>query len=72
MAEIFPLQKWLISYFWEHFLVPEHRIPIWLIFKLGFSVEDIDPTLQNDGNSLGFMNILRFWINHDFAKPLFL
>ena len=41
MAEKILRLKWLISYFWEHFLVPEHRIPIWLIFKLRFSVEDI-------------------------------
>ena len=38
MAEIFPWQKWSISYLWEHFLVPEHRIPIWLDFVFGFSV----------------------------------
>ena len=40
MAEIFPWQKWSISYLWEHFLVPEHRIPIWLGFVLGFNVRD--------------------------------
>ena len=39
MAEKIPRQKWSISYLWEHFLVPEHRIPIWLDFVLGFSVE---------------------------------
>ena len=39
MAEIFPWQKWSISYLWEHFLVPEHRIPIWLGFILGLSME---------------------------------
>ena len=39
MAEKNPYQKWSISYLWEHFLVPGHRIPIWLIFKLGFSAE---------------------------------
>ena len=72
MAEKIPRQKWSISYLWEHFLVPEHRIPIWLIFKLGFSVEDIDPTLQNDWNSCGFIDILRFWMKHEFTKPLFL
>ena len=33
MAEKIPRQKWSISYLWEHFLVPEHRIPIWLGFK---------------------------------------
>ena len=25
-----PLQKWPIWYLWEHFLVPEHQIAIWL------------------------------------------
>ena len=40
MAEKNPWQKLSISYLWEHFLVPEHRIPIWLIFKLGLSVEE--------------------------------
>ena len=34
MAEKIPKQKWLISYFREHFLVPEHQIPIWLAFAL--------------------------------------
>ena len=27
---------------------PGAPTPIWVDFKLGFSVEDIDPTLQND------------------------
>ena len=39
MAEKIPRQKWSISYLWEHFWVPEHQIPIWLDFVLGFSVE---------------------------------
>ena len=29
-----PRQKWSISYLWEHFLVPDHRIPIWLVGRL--------------------------------------
>ena len=33
MAEKNPRQKWSISYVWEHFLVPEHQVPIWLGFK---------------------------------------
>ena len=33
-AEIFPGQKWSISYLWEQFLVLEHRIPIWIIFNV--------------------------------------
>ena len=32
MADKFPEQKWLISNVWEHFLVPEHRMPIRLVF----------------------------------------
>ena len=35
-----PMQKLSISYLWEHFLVPEHQIPIWLVFVLGFNVRD--------------------------------
>ena len=30
-----------IWYLWEHFSVPEHWIPIWVILRLRFSVEDI-------------------------------
>ena len=33
-AEIFPGRKWSISYLWEHSLVLEHRIPIWIIFNV--------------------------------------
>ena len=42
-----PRQKWLISYLWEHVLVPEHQIPIWLYL-----------THQNQWNSIGFINML--------------
>ena len=41
MPEINPWQKWPIWYLWEHLLVPEHRIPIWVVLRLRFSVEDI-------------------------------
>ena len=41
MVEKHHWQKWSISCLWEHFLVLEHRIPIWVILRLGFSVEDI-------------------------------
>ena len=34
MAEKFPWQKWSISNLWEHFLLPKHQIPFWLIFVL--------------------------------------
>ena len=40
-AEEFPYKKWLISNLWEHFLVPEHWIPIWVGFELGLSMEFI-------------------------------
>ena len=39
MAEKIPRQKWSISYLWEHFLVPEHRIPISVILGGGVSHE---------------------------------
>ena len=39
IAEKCHWQKWSISYLWEHFLVPEHRIPIWLGFILRISME---------------------------------
>ena len=35
-------QKWLISYFWEHFQVSEHQIPIWLDLIFRFSVGLMD------------------------------
>ena len=38
MAEKKPWQKWSIWYLLEHFLVPEHRIPIWLGLVLRFTV----------------------------------
>ena len=41
MAQKIPWQKWSIWYLWEHFLVPEHQLPIWVILKLSFCVEDI-------------------------------
>ena len=39
MHEKNPWQKLSISYLWEHFLVPDHRIPIWLGFILRLSME---------------------------------
>ena len=41
MAEKNPWRKRSISYLWEHFVVLEHRIPIWFILGLRFSVDDI-------------------------------
>ena len=41
-----PRQKWLISCLWEHFLVSEHQILIWLCW-----------TLDAVGNSLRFIDI---------------
>ena len=40
-------QKWSISYLWEHFLVPDHQIPIWLWW-----------THQIHWNSIGFIGML--------------
>ena len=41
MSEKQTWQKWSIPYLLENLLVPEHRIPIWFILRLRFSVEDI-------------------------------
>ena len=41
IAEKYPWQKWSIS-LWKHFLVLEHRIPIWLDFVLGFSMLELE------------------------------
>ena len=41
MAQKNPWQKWSTWYLWEHFLVPEHRIPISVILRLKLSVEDM-------------------------------
>ena len=60
MADKIPQQKLSISYLWEYFLVLEHRIPIWFIFVLGFSVKFV----KADHNSLDthmqrcFQNVL--------------
>ena len=40
MAEKNPWQKWQFRYIWEHILVLEHQIPIWLDFVLGLNVRD--------------------------------
>ena len=58
-----PRQKWSISYLWEHFLVPDHRIPIWLVGRLAdWLIGSLAHWLthQNHWNSLGFINILKF------------
>ena len=52
MAEKNPWQKWSIWYLWEHFLVPEHRIPISVILRLRFSVEDIVEDIEIVNSSL--------------------
>ena len=51
-AEIFPGQKWSISYLWEHFLVLEHRIPIWVIFRTDNLLMDKTCPEENHCNSL--------------------
>ena len=60
-----PRQKWSISYLWEHFLVPEHRIPIWLGFILGLHQWNTDGTHQNHWSSLGVIDILKYWMNQN-------
>ena len=59
MAEILPWNKWSISYLWEHFLVPEHQIPIWLDFVLGFSVEFMNAKHNslNTRTQMSFQNL---------------
>ena len=52
MAEKNPWQKWSIWYLWEHFLVPEHRIPIWVILRSRLSVEDMVEDMEIVSNSL--------------------
>ena len=47
-----PWQQWLIWYLWENFLVSEHRIPIWVILRLRFCVEDIVEDTGIDNISL--------------------
>ena len=46
MAEKNPWQKWSIWYLWEYFLVPEHRIPIWIDFELGCGIADVIKELE--------------------------
>ena len=41
-----PLAKWSICYLWKHLLVPEHRIPIWVILRLRFKVEDVAEDME--------------------------
>ena len=41
-----PWQKWSISNLWEHFLVPEHRIPICFIFKLKLGSRNTPKSLK--------------------------
>ena len=55
----FPQQKLSIWCLWEHFLVLEHRIPIWLGFMLGLHPWNINGTHQNHWNSFGFIDILK-------------
>ena len=64
MAEIFPWQKWLISYLWEQFLVPDHRIPIWLGSIWRLQQWNTNGTHQIHWNSFGFIDILKYPMNH--------
>ena len=72
-AEIFPGQKWSISYLWEHFLVLEHRIPIWVIFRTDNVLMDKTCREENHCNSLlksTLLQMTRLWNsqNHYFYK----
>ena len=66
MVEKLHMQKSPIPYQFEHFLVLEHRILIWRDFvsgrhgKHGIILDDIDPALQNDSNSIGFIDMLKY------------
>ena len=78
MAEKIPRQKWSISYLWEHFLVPEHQIPIWLVFVLGFSVRDglakhcfLVMKLQNLNISLDVLHLLKMTRRWNSQNPYF-
>ena len=65
----FPWQKWSIWCLWEHFLVLEHRISIWLGFILGLHPWNIDGTHQNQVKSNGFINILKSDIDGTHQNP---
>ena len=58
-----PRQKWSIWYLWEHFVVPEHRIPIWVILRLRFGVEDIMVDMEHFNISLYVCNNMHFGTN---------
>ena len=79
-AEIFPWQKWSISYLWEHFLVLEHRIPIWVIFNLmwirdGRCIDGLAGILKSEmlisqWFLLTYLSLRKIWNsqNHYFCK----
>ena len=68
--KIFPWQKWSISYLWEQFLVPEHRIPIWLGFILRLHQWNTNGAHQKHWNSLGFINMCVWGEIHGLKKTL--
>ena len=50
-----------MSFLWEHCLVLEHRIQIWVILRLGFSVEDIMEDMEivvSPYKNMGHSNIM--------------
>ena len=59
-----PWQKWSISYLWKRFLVPDHRIPIWLGLIWRLQQWNTNGTHQIHWNSFGFIDILKYPMNH--------
>ena len=59
-----PWQKWSISYLWKRFLVPDHRIPIWLGLIWRLQQWNTNGTHQIHWNSSGFIDISKYPMNH--------
>ena len=58
MKEILPRQKWLISYLWRHFLVPEHQIRIWLnSMLLDRNTNSQKPYFRNADRTFGCLHL---------------
>ena len=64
MAENKLRQKWSISYLWEHFLVPDHRIPILLIFELSICIQEDTQIIEIPVVLLTFWN----WTSSEHTK----
>ena len=69
-------QKWPISIIWEHFLAPEHRIPIWLVGGLADWLIDswksqyfIRRTTNVDISTLSYITVLAWYITMALIQP---